>query len=59
MKIDRTFICEFTRDPATPPSSAGSSRSREDLGLDVVAEGVETPEQARLLVELGCPRAQG
>jgi EAL domain-containing protein (putative c-di-GMP-specific phosphodiesterase class I) len=31
----------------------------QDLGLDVVAEGVETPEQARLLVELGCPRAQG
>jgi len=30
-----------------------------ELGLDVVAEGVETEEERRLLAELGCPRLQG
>jgi EAL domain-containing protein (putative c-di-GMP-specific phosphodiesterase class I) len=29
------------------------------LGLDVVAEGVESEAQAALLRELGCPLAQG
>ena len=29
------------------------------LGLDVVAEGIETPEQYRLLREMGCRFGQG
>ena len=29
------------------------------LGLEVVAEGVETATAARALLDLGCPRAQG
>ncbi len=30
-----------------------------DLGLDTVAEGVETEQQRQLLVELGCSSLQG
>jgi len=29
------------------------------LGMDVVAEGVETEDQRALLADLGCPLAQG
>ena len=59
VKIDRTFITEFTRDPRDAAIVRQVIALATDLGLDIVAEGVETPEQARLLVELGCTRAQG
>ncbi len=59
VKIDRTFISEFTHDMRDAAIVRRVIALAQDLGLDVVAEGVETPEQAHLLVELGCPRAQG
>jgi diguanylate cyclase len=34
-------------------------RLAHDLGLDVTAVGVETPEQRDLMLELGCERLQG
>jgi EAL domain-containing protein (putative c-di-GMP-specific phosphodiesterase class I)/PAS domain-containing protein len=30
-----------------------------ELGIDVIAEGVETQSQLKMLTELGCPQAQG
>jgi len=58
LKIDRTFV--------------SSTENRTDrsilelliwlgvtLGLEVVAEGIETPEQMALISELGCSHAQG
>ncbi len=59
VKIDRTFVCELTRDDRDAAIVRRVISLAHDLGLDVVSEGVETPEQARLLVELGCTRAQG
>jgi diguanylate cyclase (GGDEF)-like protein len=59
VKIDRTFICEFTREPRDAAIVRRVIALADDLGLDVVAEGVETPEQAGLLLEMGCTRAQG
>ena len=59
VKIDRTFISECTRDSRDAAIVRRVIALAHDLGLDVVAEGVETPGQARLLIELGCARAQG
>ena len=59
LKIDRSFI----RD--TPHDADGTAIVRTILGmaahlrLRVVAEGVETPEQARFLSEHGAPHMQG
>jgi len=59
LKIDRSFVSgsgDAGRNVSivrTVVSLAGS------LGLDVVAEGVETEEQRALLADLGCPLAQG
>jgi diguanylate cyclase (GGDEF)-like protein len=59
VKIDRSFI----RDMTTDASDAAIVRSTMDLarhlGLEVVAEGVETQEVWSALVLLGCDYAQG
>ncbi len=59
LKIDRSFIADglSSRDGIAVSSSIiGLART---LGLDVIAEGVETDEQLRTLSELGCDRIQG
>ncbi|WP_296444307.1 EAL domain-containing response regulator [Rhodoferax sp. UBA5149] len=59
IKIDRAFVIEITN------SSRGSSIAEmiiqlgRNLGLAVIAEGVEDERQADILTELGCPLAQG
>jgi diguanylate cyclase (GGDEF)-like protein len=59
VKIDRSFIRDITRQPRDAAIVAHVVALATDLGIDVVAEGVETPEQAGQLLELGCARAQG
>jgi EAL domain-containing protein (putative c-di-GMP-specific phosphodiesterase class I) len=59
LKIDRTFVDEFTRDPRAAAIVRRVLGLADDLGLDVAAEGVETEAQAELLRELGCSKAQG
>ncbi|MBR9763639.1 MAG: bifunctional diguanylate cyclase/phosphodiesterase [Rhodobacteraceae bacterium] len=59
LKIDRSFvqmICLNKRDRAIVGSILQLS---QDLGFRVVAEGVESEEQAQLLFEMGCDLAQG
>ncbi len=59
VKIDRTFTSELCSEGANITIIAGIIGLARGLGLDVIAEGVETEEQAHTLLELGCTRAQG
>jgi len=59
VKIDQTFVSELGRDARATAIVRGVVTLAKDLGLEVVAEGVETAAQAELLGELGCQFAQG
>nr|WP_315476988.1 EAL domain-containing protein [uncultured Undibacterium sp.] len=60
LKIDRSFVTELN---STNNSSvtvvAAILAMASALGLDVIAEGIETPEQHRTLVDMGCGFGQG
>ena len=59
LKIDRSFVvdvCSGGRDGALAASIIALGR---EFGLRVVAEGVETGEQAAFLLGHGCPHQQG
>jgi EAL domain-containing protein (putative c-di-GMP-specific phosphodiesterase class I) len=56
LKIDRSFLGEGTRGEAVVQAVVGLGRA---FGLQVCAEGVETPEQHARVIELGCDFAQG
>jgi diguanylate cyclase (GGDEF)-like protein/PAS domain S-box-containing protein len=59
LKIDRAFVRDLGDDEADVAFVRSIVSLADALGLDVVAEGVETAAQAEILVELGCHRAQG
>jgi diguanylate cyclase (GGDEF)-like protein len=59
IKIDRSFVQQITDDPASRYVVEAVLLLAERLGQSVVAEGVETVEQALGLKALGCTLAQG
>jgi predicted signal transduction protein with EAL and GGDEF domain len=59
LKIDRSFVKEVSVDPEAQAITTAIVAMAHGLGLTVVAEGVETAEQEKFLVELGCDRLQG
>jgi diguanylate cyclase (GGDEF)-like protein len=59
LKIDRTFVAEITHDSNARAIAASIIDLANAIGLAVTAEGVETPQQAALLRDLGCSAAQG
>jgi EAL domain-containing protein (putative c-di-GMP-specific phosphodiesterase class I) len=59
LKIDRSFVAGLPDDDDACALVDGLLRMASGLGLDVVAEGVESPEQAAWLREHRCPLVQG
>ncbi len=59
IKIDRSFIIDIATDSGNQAIVKAILAIAKELGLDVVAEGVETEKQAAYLLSKGCKRAQG
>ena len=53
-KIDRSFIADIEQNPAGAALVEGLISLAAHMDLDVVAEGVETAEQAGWLTGRGC-----
>lgn len=59
IKIDRLFVKDLATDCRAAAVVSALIRMSAELGLDVVAEGIETEEQRRILAHLGCRSGQG
>ncbi len=59
LKIDRTFVRDLESSPSDLEIVRTIIAMANNLKLELVAEGVETPEQLRILSEQGCDYMQG
>ncbi len=59
LKIDRAFVTEITGSARGGSIAQMVVQLGRNLGLSVIAEGVEDERQAQILRQLGCPLAQG
>ena len=59
VKLDRSFTTSLTASPKGPALVRGVLALAQQLGLEVVGEGVETPAQLAALHDAGCRLFQG
>jgi diguanylate cyclase (GGDEF)-like protein/PAS domain S-box-containing protein len=59
LKIDRQFTSTITESTKQRALVDGIVRLAHTLGLEVIAEGIETSAESTLLTVLGCPYGQG
>jgi EAL domain-containing protein (putative c-di-GMP-specific phosphodiesterase class I) len=61
LKIDRSFVANLESDEAAGATAVvrAIQALADTLGLQVIAEGIETESQRRTLLELGCQYGQG
>ncbi len=59
LKIDRSFVQDLTYDSGDRAIAQSVVNMADNLGMQTVAEGVETPEQQEILRQIGCAFVQG
>ncbi len=59
LKIDRSFVSEIARKESSDALVRTIAAMARTLGIEITAEGVETPVQLRFLTDLGCDWLQG
>ena len=59
VKVDRSFVMDLPGNPDDLAITRAVVAMAHQLNMEVVAEGVETPEQLACLAEEGCEYAQG
>jgi EAL domain-containing protein (putative c-di-GMP-specific phosphodiesterase class I) len=59
IKVDRSFISDFLHDQRKAVVLEAMVRLSRDLGLGLIAEGIETIEQHAGLLAMGCIQGQG
>ena len=59
LKLDRSFVMELEQNSSNAKISLATISLAHSLGFKVIAEGVETKEQAQFLTTHGCDMLQG
>jgi len=59
LKIDRSFVQDLADDSGDRAIAQSVVNMADNLGMQTVAEGVETPEQQEILKQIGCTFVQG
>ncbi len=59
LKIDQSFIQDIERSPGSRTITKSIVVMAHELGLKAIAEGIETPQQAEFLRDIGCDFGQG